>query len=77
MLNGADLDKQEKEFRHMEAMICAMTHQERRAPQILNARRRLRIAKGSGVTVTELNTMLNKFNQMQQMMKKIRASCRR
>src|SRR5882762_7089568 len=70
-LQGADLGKQEKEFRRMEAMICAMTPQERRTPQILNARRRLRIAKGSGVTVTELNTMLNKFAQMQQMMKKM------
>jgi signal recognition particle subunit SRP54 len=55
----------------MEAMICAMTVKERRLPQILNAKRRQRIAKGSGVTVTELNTMLNKFSQMQQMMKKM------
>ena len=67
----ADLSKQEKEFRHMEAMICGMTPQERRNPQILNARRRQRIAKGSGVSVTELNTMLNRFAQMQQMMKKM------
>ena len=71
MLKGANLSKQEKEFTHMEAMICAMTPVERRTPQILNARRRQRIAKGSGVTVTELNTMLNKFGQMQQMMKKM------
>jgi len=48
-----------------------MTHQERRQPQILNARRRQRIAKGSGVSVTELNTMLNRFAQMQQMLKKM------
>jgi signal recognition particle subunit SRP54 len=40
-------------------------------PAILNAKRRIRIAKGSGVSVTELNTMLNKFGQMQQMMKKM------
>ena len=66
-----DLSKQEKEFRRMEAMICGMTTQERRSPQILNAKRRIRIAKGSGVTVTELNTMLNKFGEMQQMMKKM------
>ncbi len=66
-----DLSKQEKEFRRMEAMICGMTLQERRSPQILNAKRRIRIAKGSGVSVTELNTMLNKFGQMQQMMKKM------
>ena len=70
-LKGVDFNKQEKEFRHMEAMICGMTPQERRSPQILNAKRRQRIAKGSGVTVTELNTMLNKFGQMQQMMKKM------
>ena len=47
------------------------TLQERRAPQILNAKRRIRIAKGSGVRVAELNTMLNKFGEMQQMMKKM------
>jgi signal recognition particle subunit SRP54 len=70
-LKGADMSKQEKELSHMEAMICGMTPQERRSPQILNAKRRQRIAKGSGVTVTELNTMLNKFAQMQQMMKKM------
>jgi signal recognition particle subunit SRP54 len=71
MLQGADLSKQEKEFRRMEGMICAMTLQERRNPSILNAKRRQRIAKGSGVTVTELNSMLNRFYQMQQMMKKM------
>src|ERR1039457_3581475 len=70
-MKGQDLSKSEKEFKHMEAMICGMTPQERRSPQILNAKRRIRIAKGSGVTVTEINTMLNKFTQMQQMMKKM------
>ena len=70
-IKGQDLTKQEKEFVHMEAMICGMTPQERRNPHILNAKRRQRIAKGSGVTVTQLNTMLNKFSQMQQMMKKM------
>jgi signal recognition particle subunit SRP54 len=70
-LKGADLGKQEKEFSHMEAMICGMTPQERGNPHLLNARRRQRIAKGSGVRVTELNTMLNKFAGMQQMMKKM------
>jgi len=70
-LKGQDLSKQEKEMRHMEAMICGMTAQERANPHILNARRRQRIAKGSGVSVTELNTMLNKFFEMQQFMKKM------
>src|SRR5579859_6318825 len=66
-----NLSKQEKEFRRMEGMVCAMTPQERKNPALLNAKRRIRIAKGSGVSVTELNTMLNKFGQMQQMMKKM------
>src|SRR5580765_722827 len=70
-MKDADMRKHEKEFSHMEAMICSMTLQERRNPHILNAKRRQRIAKGSGVTVAELNTMLNKFWQMQQMMKKM------
>ena len=71
MIKGADMSKQETEFRRMEGMICAMTLQERKTPQILNAKRRQRIAKGSGVTVTEVNTLLNKFGEMQQMMKKM------
>src|SRR5580692_662362 len=70
-LKQVDIGKQEKEFKRMEGMVCAMTRKERRTPQILNAGRRRRIAAGSGVTVTELNTMLNKFFQMQQMMKKM------
>jgi len=71
MLKSADLSKSEKEFRRMEGMICGMTMQERRHPQILNAKRRLRIANGSGVKVSELNNLLQRFGQMQQMMKKM------
>ncbi len=71
MMKGADISKSEKEFMHMEAMICSMTPKERRQPQILNASRRIRIAKGSGLRVSDLNSMLNKFGQMQQMMKKM------
>jgi signal recognition particle subunit SRP54 len=71
MIKNADMGKQEKEFRRMEGIICAMTRQERQKPQLLNARRRLRIAKGSGVQVSEVNLVLNRFNQMQQMMKKM------
>jgi signal recognition particle subunit SRP54 len=65
------MNKQEREMRRMEGIICAMTKQERRAPQILNAKRRMRIAKGSGVKVSDVNNLLNKFNQMQQAMKKM------
>ena len=66
-----DIDKAEKDLKHMEAMICSMTPAERRNPQILNARRRQRIARGSGTTVAKLNNMLKEFAQMQKMMKQM------
>ena len=71
MVGGADLSKHEKEFKRMEAMICGMTPEERRRPQILNARRRQRIATGSGVRVAELNNLMTRFGQMQKMMRKM------
>jgi signal recognition particle subunit SRP54 len=71
MIKGADMSKQEKEFRRMEGIICGMTPKERANPNILNARRRMRIAKGSGVAVSEVNNLLNRFTQMQQMMRKM------
>lgn len=69
-ITSAQLDEQQKEFKRMEGIICAMTPKERQNPNLLNAKRRLRIAAGSGVKVTEVNTLMNKFAQMQQMMKK-------
>jgi signal recognition particle subunit SRP54 len=71
MLKGADLSKSEKEFRRMEAIMRGMTPKERQTPSILNARRRLRIAKGSGVQVSDVNNLLKRFDDMQQMMRKL------
>ncbi|MCW5556594.1 MAG: signal recognition particle protein, partial [Verrucomicrobiae bacterium] len=71
MLKGANLSQGEKEFRRMEGILCAMTPGERRTPQILNARRRQRIAKGSGVHVAEVNNVLRRFDEMREMMKKL------
>ncbi len=71
MVKGADLSKSEKEFHRMEGILCAMTPKERATPQILNARRRQRIAKGSGVNVAEVNNLLRKFEEMKEMMKKL------
>ena len=71
MLKGADLSKSQKEFGRMEGILCSMTLEERNRPQLLNARRRQRIAKGSGVTVSEVNNLLRRFDEMQQMMKKM------
>ncbi|HEX7863256.1 MAG TPA: signal recognition particle protein [Verrucomicrobiae bacterium] len=71
MLKQTDMSKSEKEFRRMEGIICSMTTKERNTPQLLNAKRRQRIAKGSGTSVAEVNNLLNRFSQMQQMMKKM------
>jgi len=61
----------ENKLKLTDAIINSMTPDERRDHNILNAWRRKRIAKGSGVTVAELNNLLNRFNQMQQMLKKM------
>ena len=52
-------------------MISSMTMAERREPKIINPSRKQRIARGSGVTVTEVNQLLKNFEQMQKMMKKM------
>lgn len=60
----------EKQLKRVEAIVLSMTPQERARPDILNARRRQRVARGSGTTVTEVNNLLLRFNQMRKMMKK-------
>ncbi len=71
MMQGDNMSKGEREMRRMEGIICSMTQLERRNPNVLNAKRRQRIAKGSGTNVSEVNSLLNRFAQMQQMMKKM------
>ncbi len=61
----------DKEFGKIEAIISSMTVQERRNPKILNGSRRLRIAKGSGTSVQDINKFMNSFEMTQQMMKKL------
>ena len=61
----------EKEIDRTEAIIRSMTPAERRQPKILNGSRRLRIAKGSGMTVTDVNSLVNRFEQASKMMKTI------
>jgi signal recognition particle subunit SRP54 len=55
---------------HFEAMIGSMTPREREDPRIIDGRRRLRIAKGSGRPVFEVNQLLKQFLEMKRMMKK-------
>ncbi len=73
----ADLGKAERDVRRMEGIINSMTAKERRQPSLLmdgktKASRKRRIAQGAGVQIQEVNRMLNQFEQMQTMMKKMR-----
>ena len=69
---GADLGKAERDVRRMEGIIHSMTPLERRKPELLKASRKRRIAAGAGVPVQEVNRLLNQFEQMQGMMKKMK-----
>jgi signal recognition particle subunit SRP54 len=61
----------DKDIDRITAIIRSMTPQERRTPKVLNGSRRLRIAKGSGVTVTEVNNLVDRFYDAQKMMKQM------
>ncbi|HOB56182.1 MAG TPA: signal recognition particle protein [Rhodoglobus sp.] len=61
----------EREITRTEAIIQSMTLQERRQPKVLNGSRRVRIARGSGTTVTEVNALVNRFEQAAKMMKTV------
>jgi signal recognition particle subunit SRP54 len=67
-----DMDKAERDIRRKEGIICSMTAHERRKPEIIKATRKRRIAAGAGVQVQEVNRLLNEFEQMQTMMKKMK-----
>jgi signal recognition particle subunit SRP54 len=66
----ADLKIDDKALKHIEAIIQSMTEKEREHPEIINGSRRLRIAKGSGQSVTEVNRLLRQFDEMKKMMKR-------
>jgi signal recognition particle subunit SRP54 len=68
----ADMDRAERDVRRMEGIICSMTPLERRKPELLKASRKRRIAVGAGVQVQEVNRLLNQFEQVQGMMKKMK-----
>ena len=64
-------DKAENQMKQSEAIILSMTLQERRSPNVLNASRRNRIAKGSGVKISQVNQLIKQHMQMKKMMKKL------
>jgi signal recognition particle subunit SRP54 len=69
MSNASGLSVDEKQLKRTEAIVLSMTLEERSRPDILNAKRRQRIARGSGRSVTEVNDLLQRFNQMRKLMK--------
>ncbi len=73
----ADMDRAERDMKRMEGILNAMTAKERRQPALLmdgktKASRKRRIAAGAGVQIQDVNRLLNQFDQMQQMMKKMK-----
>jgi signal recognition particle subunit SRP54 len=69
MSNVQGLSIDERQLKRTEAIVLSMTGEERARPEILNARRRQRIARGSGQTVTQVNDLIRRFEQMRKMMK--------
>ncbi|SAL12570.1 signal recognition particle protein [Caballeronia udeis] len=69
---GADMGIAEKQMRRMEGIINSMTLLERAKPDLIKAQRKRRIAAGAGVQVQEVNRMLNQYEQMRGMMKKLK-----
>lgn len=67
MLKDVDID--DDAFKHIEAIIYSMTPEERSKPNIINAKRKIRIGKGSGTSVQQVNQLLKQFSQMSKMMK--------
>lgn len=70
-LGDVDIDMNGKEIKHIEAIIRAMTPEEKRNTKIINGSRRKRIAMGSGTKVQEVNKLLKQFEEMKKMMKKM------
>ncbi len=69
---AVDVDRAERDVKRMEGIIRSMTALERRKPELIKASRKRRIATGAGVHVQEVNRLLNQFEQMQGMMKKMK-----
>ena len=68
----AEMERAERDVRRMEGILCSMTPLERRKPELLKATRKRRIAGGAGVQVQDVNRLLNQFEQMRDMMKKMK-----
>ncbi|HOU46225.1 MAG TPA: signal recognition particle protein, partial [Chitinophagales bacterium] len=68
-----DIDIDDNAFKKIEAIIFSMTQEERRNPDIINGKRRERLAKGSGNTIQDVNAFIKQFDQMKVMMKRMQS----
>jgi signal recognition particle subunit SRP54 len=68
-LDPGEVDAEGRDLRRFEAIIGSMTPGERRNPTIINGERRVRIARGSGTTVQDVNRLLKQYAQLRKMMK--------
>jgi signal recognition particle subunit SRP54 len=73
-LSDEDIEKSEKEFIRMEAIISSMTREERNNPKILNASRRKRISAGSGQPVSQINALIKRYDEACKVMKQFTKS---
>ena len=72
MKGAIDKAQDDKALVHMEAMLSSMTAKERARPEIINAKRKIRVAKGSGTTVQEINKLLKMHQEMSTVMKRLK-----
>jgi signal recognition particle subunit SRP54 len=72
MKGAMDKAQDSKALVHMEAMLSSMTAKERARPEVINAKRKIRIAKGSGTTVQEINKLLKMHQEMATVMKRLK-----
>ena len=72
MKGAMDQAQNSKALVHMEAMLSSMTAKERARPEVINAKRKIRVAKGSGTTVQEVNKLLKMHQEMSTAMKRLK-----
>ncbi len=71
MIESVDTEENEKRLKHIEAIIQSMTQEERRNPKLIGASRKVRISKGSGTRVQDVNQLLKQFEDMQKVIKQL------
>jgi signal recognition particle subunit SRP54 len=69
---SAEIGEEQADLARFDAIICSMTPEERRHPELINGSRRQRVARGSGTSVQDVNRLLKQFAQLRKMMKQFK-----